>query len=144
MSVRQTALHLMREGNREALRIYNDVKILGPRKTARREIEEEREYVQNAETTGQTVLRAGQAGGNLVNVMLILVIAAAVAMIGTKVLSELDDSIDVSAGTNYANAKDNISAGFTDAMQLTDIVFLVLMFGVILAALLGFRSVRGG
>ena len=89
------------------------------------------------------VLRTGQTGDRLIGVMLVIVIAAAIGFVGVDVTSEIDDSIDVTAGSNFDDAKSNISGGFTDAMGLTDIVFIVLMFSVILSALLAFR-VRTG
>jgi len=100
---------------------------------------------------GEKVLRVGQVSGQLINVILIIVIAAAVGMVGVKVMSEFQDNItdkdlsttDDANQTEYENATEAVSGGFTDAMSLTDIVFLVLMFGVILIALLQFGGVGG-
>lgn len=44
--------------------------------------------------------------------------------------------------TEYGNTSESISGGFTDAMGLTDIIFLILMFGVIMGVLLAFRGRR--
>lgn len=179
---------------------------------------------------GERVLRVGQTspGDNLINIMLVIVIAAAVGFVGTDVTEELDENAEVglegddftvtnesftvnfstttadnfnytvnkegdaasfdddevvrnatdatvTEGTDYewftsngtlrifntsawttgdggnityngtdrstdfGDAKNNLSSGYADAMSLTDIVFLVLMFSVILGALLVFR-----
>lgn len=181
---------------------------------------------------GDRVIRfsAGQAGsgGQLINVMLVVVIASAIGFIGTDVNAEIDASTDVGAlngeditvrnettdtivfnsndrffytvsdasrgGTfdddeaalnntdaqlteatdyewftgnatfrfdntsaidnntranvtynytelnnDFSDAKNNLSGGYSAAMSLTDIVFLMLMFGVILSVLLVFR-----
>lgn len=114
----------------------------GALSTAREEIGIERDYVASADSSAGKLLRAGQSGGQLVGVMLTITIAAAVGFIGTKVTSEIDDSIDTTAGSNYDNASNSISSGFADAMGLSDIVFLVLMFSVIMGVLLAFRQRR--
>jgi hypothetical protein len=138
----ESAKDHLEDGIEEASRLDMDVQTDGAAGTARAEIAREREYVNGAESTFGRVLRAGQSGGNLVGVMLTITIAAAVGFVGTVVISELDDSIETSNGTHYDNASDDIASGFSDAMGLSDIVFLVLMFGVVLAALLGFRGRR--
>jgi len=80
--------------------------------------------------------QAGQtAGDQLVNVMLVITVAAAIGFVGTKVISEIDSSISVTQGSDFDHAIDNISGGYADAMGLSDIVFIVLMFGVILVVL---------
>lgn len=89
---------------------------------------------------GERVLRTGQTGDRLVSVMLVIVIAAAIGLIGTDVTEEIDSSISVTAGSNFDDAANNISSGYASAMGLTDIVFIVLMFSVILGALLAFRA----
>jgi hypothetical protein len=101
---------------------------------------------------GERVLRVGQSTGGLIGVILVIVIAAAIGLVGVKILSEFQDNItdtdlsstDAANQTQYENATESVSQGFTDAMSLSDIVFLVLMFGVILIALLGFSRTGGG
>jgi len=137
-------------GLREAAGLYAAVRTRGLRATLRRELAREREYVADADTAAGTVLRAGQSGSQLVGVMLTITLAAAIGFVGVKVNSEVQDSItdkDLSATaaenqTVYENTSESIGQGFADAMGLSDIVFLVLMFGVILTALLAFRSRR--
>lgn len=129
-------------GNKEAARLVAQTLTLGARESARRELETEKEYVAGADSKVGTVLRASQSGSQLVGVMLTIVIAAAVGFVGTKVTSEIDASIETTAGSKYDNASNSIGEGFADAMGLTDIVFLVLMFTVIIGALLAFRGAR--
>lgn len=127
-------------GMTEAAEIAADTTVQGPTATARQEVQKEREFISGANTRLGKLMRAGQTSGQLVAVMLTITVAAAIGFVGTKVISEMDSSIDTTDGTVYDNASTSISQGFADAMGLTDIVFLVLMFGVILGALLAFRS----
>lgn len=127
---------------REANDLVAQTKVKGPLQTLKDEVSRDKRHVGRASSTAGKLLRAGQSGSQLVGVMLTITLAAAIGFVGTKVTAEIDESIDTQAGSNYAQAEDNISAGFADAMGLTDIVFLVLMFGVILGALLAFRSQR--
>lgn len=137
-------------GAREAARLYAATAVRGPRATLRDELATEREYVSGADSAATTLLRAGQSGSQLVGVMLTITLAAAIGFVGVKVISEIQGSItdkDLSATADanqsvYENTSETISTGFSDAMGLTDIVFLVLMFGVVLGALLAFRSRR--
>lgn len=124
--------------------------IQGARPTAREEIERDRKWVADADSTAQKMLRAGQSGGQLVGVMLTITIAAAIGFVGIKINSSVEDSItdkdlqntdDVNQSV-YENASESISGGFSDAMGLSDIVFLVLMFSVIMGVLLAFRARR--
>lgn len=131
-----------RDGFTEFNRLQAAVKTFGALSTAKKEIGKDAEYVAEADGALATVARAGQTGGQLVGVMLTITLAAAIGFVGTKVISEIDGSIDTTDGTNYDNASDSIGGGFADAMGLTDIVFLVLMFSVILGALLAFRGQR--
>jgi hypothetical protein len=130
------------DGFSEFNRLQAMVQTYGALTTAKKELEKDKEYVEEADGTLRTLARAGQTGGQLVGVMLTITLAAAIGFVGTKVISEIDGSIDTTEGTNYDNASDSIGGGFADAMGLTDIVFLVLMFSVILAALLAFRGQR--
>lgn len=130
------------DGAKEAGRLQMDTEEKGAVQTAKDELEAEKAHVNGAESTLGKLMRAGQSGTNLVGVMLTITLAAAVGFVGTVVISELDSSINIEAGTEYQNASDSIAGGFADAMGLSDIVFLVLMFGVVLAALLGFRGRR--
>jgi len=138
----EDARQFVGDGQFEAKRLLASVFAYGAGTTLRRELAREREYIADADTAAGTVLRAGQSGSQLVGVMLTITLAAAIGFVGTKVTSEIDSSIDTTDGTAYDNASNSISQGFADAMGLTDIVFLVLMFGVILTALLAFRSRR--
>ncbi len=134
----------------ELLRLVNSVQDDGVLDTARQELATEREYVGGADSAGATMLRAGQSGGQLVAVMITIVIAAAVGFIGTTVIASLESSvseediseIDPQNRTVYENATSDIGGGFADAMELTDVVFLVLMASVVLGALLAFRGAR--
>jgi len=103
--------------------------------------------MRTAGRTHEKYARGQLGGGRLVRVMLVIVIAAAVGYIGVKLNSELQNSINgdltsIDAGnqTRYENASESIAEGFADAMGLTDIVFIVLMFGVILGVLMVFRA----
>ncbi|GAA0305736.1 hypothetical protein [Halarchaeum salinum] len=87
---------------------------------------------------------SSQVGGvNLIGVMFAIIMAAAIGMIGTTVISSISQSVtsrdleSVSAAnqTVYENASESIGTGFANAMGLTDIVFLVLMFVVVIGAL---------
>jgi len=134
----------------ELLRIANAVEDDGVLETAREEISTERDYVAGADSPASTMLRAGQSGGQLVAVMITIVIAAAIGFVGTSVIATLQGSvterdiseIDPQNRTIYENTSDSIGGGFTDAMALTDVVFLVLMASVVLGALLAFRGAR--
>jgi len=135
-------------GCQEAATIADDAMRKGAVETTKQEIQRERDFIADANTRLGTVLRAGQTSGQLVAVMLTITVAAAIGFVGTKVISELDSSItdknlsdtDAANQTVYENASESVGSGFADAMGLTDIVFLVLMFGVILGALLAFRG----
>ena len=133
---------LMAGGFSEFQRLYTKTQFEGAAWTAKDELKKDAEYVTDADSTLGTIMRAGQSGGQLVGVMLTITLAAAIGFVGTKVTSEIDSSIDTKQGTAYDNASNSIGNGFADAMGLTDIVFLVLMFGVILGALLAFRGQR--
>lgn len=137
---RSAASTIGKRGAREAMKLYARTRTRGVGQVAREELEHDKEQIADADGLGATMLQAGQSGSELVGVMLTITIAAAVGFVGTKVTSEIDSSIDTTDGTNYDNASDSISQGFADAMGLTDIVFLVLMFTVIIGALLAFRS----
>lgn len=145
-----TAAGLVRDGGREAVSIAASTTARGAGRTALREAERERQYVRDADSTLSRVIRAGQSGTNIVGVMLVIVVAAAIGFVGTKVGSELEDSItdkdlsntDAGNQTIYENTTESIGGGFADAMGLTDIVFLILIFSVILGALLAFRGNR--
>lgn len=86
-------------------------------------------------------LDRGQAGAGdqIINVFLVIVVATSIGFIGTDVTEEINDSTQISNNDTLKNANENISAGYADAMGITDIVFIVLMFGVILGVLLTFR-----
>lgn len=63
--------------------------------------------------------------------------------------SAIDNNTKANVTYNYTEtrndfslANDNLSGGFADAMGLVDIVFIVLLFGVILSVLLAFRMRR--
>lgn len=86
--------------------------------------------------------RGQSTGDQLVGVMLVIVIAAAIGFIGTDVNADINDSISVAGNSAFSDAQDNLSTGYADAMGLTDVVFIVLLFSVILAALLAFRGGR--
>lgn len=137
-------------GATEALGLWGRSRTFGARETAAHELARERDYVKGADGLGETVLRASQSGSQLVGVMLTITIAAAVGFVGTRIGSELEDSLtdkDLSKTTAenqtiYENSTESIGSGFADAMGLTDIVFLVLMFTVIIGALLAFRGSR--
>jgi len=137
---RSAAQTIGKRGAREAMKLYARSQTRGAAQVAREELEHDKAQIADADGLGATMLQAGQSGSELVGVMLTITIAAAVGFVGTKVTSEIDSSIDTTDGTNYDNASDSISQGFADAMGLTDIVFLVLMFTVIIGALLAFRS----
>lgn len=83
---------------------------------------------------------AGQRGSDVVNVMLVIVIASVVGYVGIKATSETEDSIEVTAGTEFDNASNSITSGFSSAMDLTEVVFIVLMLGIIIAVLVGLRA----
>lgn len=91
------------------------------------------------------VVRSGQMGGvNLVGVMFAIILASAVGMVGVKVISAIDQSMSFKANSTYANASNHIAGGFAQAMSLTNIVFLVLMFVVVIGALFLARHAGGG
>lgn len=147
---RRQAGRLARGGALEFATLLQKTQSQGVVETAGEELEREQKYVADADGALQTLARAGQTGGQLVGVMLTITLAAAIGFVGVKVNSEVEDSItdkDLSSTnaenqTIYENTSESISGGFTDAMGLTDIVFLVLMFSVVLGALLAFRSAR--
>lgn len=87
-----------------------------------------------------SLVAAAQMGGDVVNTMLVIVIAAVVGFVGIKATSETDSSIDVASGSEYDNASNSLTEGFTSAMDLTEVVFIVLMLGVIILALVGLRG----
>ncbi|MUV59782.1 hypothetical protein [Halobacterium sp. CBA1126] len=96
---------------------------------------------------------SSQVGGvNLIGVMFAIIMAAAIGMIGTTVISSISNSVtdrDLSSvaaenQTVYENASESIGTGFANAMGLTDIVFLVLMFVVVIGALFLARRAQGG
>lgn len=141
---------MIQTGIKEAGKLAAATAMNGARQTAREEIARDKEFVAGADSGLGKMLRAGQSGSQLVGVMLTIVLAAAIGFVSVKINSEVENSItDKDLGstddvnqTVYENTSESISGGFTDAMGLTDIVFLVLMFGVILGALLSFRGRR--
>lgn len=60
---------------------------------------------------------------------------AAVAMVGNKILSEVDNTIDVQEGTQYANASEDIAGGFVDSMGLVGLVMLVLIASIVIGVI---------
>lgn len=92
-------------------------------------------------TRGISTLNSGsraQSGvRRLVPAILVIVVAAVVAFIGVDVISEVDDSIEVTTGSDFDNSTNSVSSGFTSAMDLIEVVFIVIMASVILAVLGG-------
>jgi len=88
------------------------------------------------------LIRAGQASDQLINVMLAIVIAAVIGYVGVKATAETDSSVDVESGSAFDNSTDALTSGFESAMSLTEVVFIVLMLGVIVTALVVLRGGR--
>jgi len=96
------------------------------------------------------LLAAGQRGNDIVNVMLVIVIAATVGYVGIKATSETRGStfdtnpttIDAGNRTAFENASTSLTGGFAGAMDLTEVVFIVLMLGIIITVLVGLRGRR--
>lgn len=78
----------------------------------------------------------------LVPAILVIGIASIVGFIVVDVISEVDDSISVTTGSDFDNATNSISSGFTSAMDLIEVVFIVIMASVILAVLGGVVAFR--
>jgi len=105
-------------------------------------IGKERDVFTHDEYSDSLLRAAGQRGSDVVNVMLVIVIASVVGYVGIKATSETEDSIDVADGTQFDNSSDSITSGFAGAMDLTEVVFIVLMLGVIITVLVGLRGQR--
>ncbi|GAA0305724.1 hypothetical protein [Halarchaeum salinum] len=129
----------------EGKRIAASAGALGMRSTVRHEARARGVDVAADDGVTATLVAAGQVGGvNLIGVMFAIIMAAAIGMVGTTVISSIDQSIDTPEGSKYQNASDSIASGFANAMGLTDIVFLVLMFVVVIGALFLARRAQGG
>lgn len=89
------------------------------------------------------LVRAGQLGDNLVNVMLVIVIAGVIGYVGIKVTSETEDSIDVTANSAFDNASNSLTQGLETSFGLVEVVFIVLMLAIIVGALVVLRGRRG-
>ena len=85
------------------------------------------------------VKSAGQ-GGQLVDVMLVIVITAVIGFVGLAVVQTTDDSQEFTG--EYDNSSDSLSGGVTDAFDLVSVVYIVLMLVVIIGALVGLRGRR--
>lgn len=89
------------------------------------------------------LVRAGQLGDNLVNVMLVIVIAGVIGYVGIKVTSETEDSIEVGDNTAFDNASSSLTGGLETSFGLVEVVFIVLMLAIIVGALVVLRGRRG-
>ncbi|MUV59781.1 hypothetical protein [Halobacterium sp. CBA1126] len=142
---RHGALSRVSEAAGEAKRIAASAGALGVRSTVRHEARQRGVAVTSEDGVTDTLVAASQVGGvNLIGVMFAIIMAAAIGMVGTTVISSIDQSIDQPEGSKYQNASDSIASGFANAMGLTDIVFLVLMFVVVIGALFLARRAQGG
>lgn len=135
---RDALANTKREVKAEAAHQMAGVAAHGLKGHLKRDIDE----VTHDEYSDNLMVRAGQGGGDIVNVMLVIVIASVVGFVGIKATSETDQSIDVANDSEYQNASDSITSGFTSAMDLTEVVFIVLMLGVIIISLVGLRGRR--
>jgi hypothetical protein len=88
----------------------------------------------------QTLKYAGQMGGDLVGVVLSITIAAVIGYVGLSVLSSTENSTDFEQDSNFDNASNELSGGIESAFSLMDVVFIALMLGIIVSALLFLRQ----
>lgn len=84
--------------------------------------------------TGDTVVHRAAQRQTIVAIIAIAVIS----MVGNKILSEVDQSIDVKNDSKYANASSDISGGFVDSMGLVGLVMLILIASIVIGVITQF------
>jgi len=93
-------------------------------------------------TVGKERRFAGQSAGGIITTVLAIGITAVVAVVLTVVMDQTQSSVSVS-DSNLSDANDQIIGGYGDAMSLLGVVFLVLLLGVVVAALFGLVPGQG-
>lgn len=83
---------------------------------------------------GDTVVHRAAQRQTIVAIIAIAVIS----MVGNKILSEVDSSIDVANDSKYANASSDISGGFVDSMGLVGLVMLILIASIVIGVITQF------
>lgn len=68
-----------------------------------------------------------------VGTIIAVVTVAIVAIIGILIYSEVEGSLATPSNTDLANAQDNVTSGFGDAMQLVPVVLIVLVASMVIA-----------
>lgn len=68
-----------------------------------------------------------------VGTIITVVTIAIVAIIGILIYSQVDGSLSDPTNTDLANADDNVTSGFGDAMQLVPVVLIVLVASLVIA-----------
>lgn len=93
--------------------------------------------------TDSRLMRAGQAlGDNLVNVVLVIVIASVIGYVGISVMSTTNETVDVEANSAFDNASTSLTTGTETAFSLVEVVYIVLLLGIIVGALVFLRGGR--
>jgi len=110
----------------------------GPRQQWRREVD------RGVRDGDGLMARAGQSA-DIVGVMITITIAAVIGYIGLQVASTtensagFDTSKDPANRTAFENSSQNLTAGLESAFSLAEVVFIVLLLGVIIAVLVTLR-----
>jgi len=87
---------------------------------------------------GGLMARAGQSA-DLVGVMLTVTVAAVIGYIGLQVMSTTEQSSEFQQGSEFDNASQSLTAGVESAFSLAEVVFIVLLLGVIITVLVTLR-----
>ncbi|PSQ93560.1 MAG: hypothetical protein BRD52_00985 [Bacteroidetes bacterium SW_4_67_19] len=87
---------------------------------------------------GGLLVRAGQSV-DLVGVMLTITVAAVVGYVGLSVMSTTEDTADFTSGSAFDNASTSLTSGIESAFSLAEVVFIVLLLGVIITILVTLR-----
>jgi len=67
-----------------------------------------------------------------VGTIIAVVTIGIVAVIGILIYSQVDSSLATPENTELANAQDNVTGGFGDAMQLVPVVLIVLIASLVI------------
>lgn len=72
-----------------------------------------------------------------------IVITAITGFVGLVAMQETENATNVS-GSQFSTANDALVSGVNTAYSLLEVAFIVVILGVVIAALLGLQGGRGG
>jgi len=89
--------------------------------------------LKSAITDGRGVPLALSDERGQVGTIITVVTIGIVAIIGILIYSQVDDSLGDPSNTDLANAQDNVTEGFGNAMDLVPVVLIVLIASLVIA-----------